>query len=46
MALPADFSFKCRFCGWEGAGVTLDAHLNTYCPECGKFADPVLPRRG
>jgi phage FluMu protein Com len=40
-----DFRFRCRFCAWEGADATLDAHLNAYCPRCGKFADPVLPGR-
>lgn len=45
VAAPPGFRFRCRFCSWEGQGVVLDAHLNAYCPTCGKFADPVLPSR-
>jgi len=43
MATPG-FTFRCRFCSWEGQDAVLDAHLNVWCPRCGKFADPVLPR--
>jgi phage FluMu protein Com len=45
VAAPLPFQFRCRFCGWQGADATLDAHLNAFCPQCGKFADPVLPGR-
>lgn len=45
VAVPAGFRFRCRFCAWEGEEVVLDAHLNAWCPRCGKFADPVLPGR-
>lgn len=33
------YEFACRACGWLGKDPTLDAHLNAWCPRCGKLAD-------
>ena len=33
------FDFVCVYCRWEGTNPTLDAHLNAYCPLCGKPAE-------
>ena len=33
------FSFECSYCGWTGTQPTLDAHLNPWCPACGKPAE-------
>jgi predicted RNA-binding Zn-ribbon protein involved in translation (DUF1610 family) len=33
------FEFACRACGWSGTEPTLDAHLNPWCPKCGRLAD-------
>ncbi|MHB8604734.1 MAG: hypothetical protein ACYDCK_05715 [Thermoplasmatota archaeon] len=31
--------FVCEHCGWAGTAPTLDAHLNPWCPRCGKPAE-------
>lgn len=33
------FHFTCTACGWEGTQPTLDAHLNPWCPRCGRPAE-------
>lgn len=33
------YSFECPFCGWKGTQPTFDAHLNAWCPTCGKPAE-------
>jgi hypothetical protein len=33
------FAFECSYCGWTGTQPTLDAHLNPWCPACGKPAE-------
>lgn len=42
------FEFECPYCGWTGTQPTLDAHLNPWCPKCGKpaeFAELLRMRR-
>ncbi len=42
------YQFACERCGWEGTQPTLDAHLNPWCPKCGKpaeFAEVLALRR-
>lgn len=31
--------FACEYCGWTGTAPVTDAHLNPFCPTCGKPAD-------
>jgi ribosomal protein S27AE len=33
------FEFECGYCGWTGTDPTTDAHLNPWCPKCGKPAE-------
>jgi hypothetical protein len=33
---PLPYDFTCTACGWEGTQPVLDAHLNPWCPACGK----------
>ncbi|HVM45565.1 MAG TPA: hypothetical protein VM582_06480 [Candidatus Thermoplasmatota archaeon] len=33
------FEFACRSCKWMGTQPELDAHLNAWCPKCGKPAE-------
>ncbi|HEX2022448.1 MAG TPA: hypothetical protein VHH36_07025 [Candidatus Thermoplasmatota archaeon] len=33
------FVFECPFCAWKGPDPALDAHLNPWCPKCGKPAE-------
>ncbi|HET6403837.1 MAG TPA: hypothetical protein VFH78_04265 [Candidatus Thermoplasmatota archaeon] len=35
----APFDFECRSCGWSGTRPVLDAHLNPWCPTCGRPAE-------
>ncbi|MEE9173778.1 MAG: hypothetical protein V3U30_02240 [Thermoplasmata archaeon] len=28
--------FICPFCDWEGTEPVTDAHMNAFCPECGR----------
>lgn len=30
------FDFVCIACKWEGRDPEVDAHLNPWCPRCGK----------
>jgi hypothetical protein len=32
------FEFECS-CGWRGTDPSFDAHLNAWCPRCGKPAE-------
>lgn len=48
--IPAamQYEFECPHCGWTGTQPTLDAHLNPFCPVCGKpaeFAEVLRVRR-
>lgn len=47
MGGPLPFEFVCETCGWEGTDPTLDAHLNAFCPRCGRMAEfkEVVARR-
>ena len=41
------FDFLCSACKWTGTQPTLDAHLNPWCPKCGRpveFGDIVRMR--
>ncbi len=31
--------FACEGCGWTGTEPVTDAHLNAFCPTCGRMAD-------
>lgn len=33
------FEFGCAKCGWVGTSPTFDAHLNPWCPKCGRPAE-------
>jgi uncharacterized paraquat-inducible protein A len=33
------YEFACTSCGWQGTQPTLDAHLNAWCPTCGRPAE-------
>lgn len=41
------YEFECERCGWKGTAPVLDAHLNAFCPACGRPAEfaEVLKRR-
>lgn len=26
----------CPYCDWEGTNPTFDAHMNPFCPQCGR----------
>ncbi|MFQ5918726.1 MAG: zinc ribbon domain-containing protein [Thermoplasmata archaeon] len=28
--------FVCPFCDWEGTDPVTDAHMNAFCPKCGR----------
>jgi len=47
--MTAPFEFECPACAWKGTAPTFDAHLNPWCPACGKpaeFAEVLRVRRG
>lgn len=33
------YEFECGSCGWKGTEPTFDAHLNPWCPTCGRPAE-------